>query len=226
MLHEGIIQAKEIQGVPVTIDLIPRSNKTSRSGKRMIAKAITVHNTGNRSRGANADMHTRYVDSTTGYVSWHFTVDDKGIYQELPVNEVAWHAGDGGSGKGNRTSISIEICEHEGIDWEKAKENAAKLIKFLLTNVDRILNIYPHQHWSGKYCPHRILDEGWEEFKYYVVNYGEVEEVEQTVSGWAKEAQEFVVENNISDGTRPKDTVTREEAWVMIQRLYKLMGGK
>jgi len=40
-----------------------------------------------------------------------------------------------------------------------------------------------------------------------------------TVSAWAKEAQAFVIEKGISDGTRPQDNVTREELWVMLQRV-------
>ncbi len=46
---------------------------------------------------------------------------------------------------------------------------------------------------------------------------------EQTVSSWAKESFEFVKENGISDGTRPKDAVTREEQWTMLKRLYDLL---
>ena len=40
------------------------------------------------------------------------------------------------------------------------------------------------------------------------------------VSPWAKEAQSFVMKNGISDGTAPKDLVTREQTWMMIQKLY------
>lgn len=39
------------------------------------------------------------------------------------------------------------------------------------------------------------------------------------VSDWAKESQEWVKENNISDGKRPKAVLTREECWVFLQRL-------
>lgn len=167
MIKNGIIQDKSIQGVPVTVDLIPKSNITSRPAYHMVPMSITVHNTGNRSKGANAKSHTNYIDTAKGYVSWHFSVDDKEIYQELPVNENAWHAGDGGEGKGNRTSIAIEICEHEGINWAKAKENAAKLINYLLYNLN-LKDVYPHKHWSGKYCPRVILNEGWDKFLEFV----------------------------------------------------------
>jgi hypothetical protein len=41
------------------------------------------------------------------------------------------------------------------------------------------------------------------------------------VSDWAKESQAWVMEKGISDGTRPRDPVTREEVWVMMQRVHQ-----
>ncbi len=41
---------------------------------------------------------------------------------------------------------------------------------------------------------------------------------DQTVSNWAKEAQQWVIKQGISDGARPKDQVTREELWTMLWR--------
>lgn len=38
------------------------------------------------------------------------------------------------------------------------------------------------------------------------------------VSEWAIKARAWVMEKKISDGTRPKDTVTREELWTMLWR--------
>lgn len=148
----------------LTISLIPKSNKSSRPGHKMIPKYITIHNTGNSRKGANAAMHSTYVDTHSGYISWHFTVDDQQIIQELPIYENAWHAGDG-NGAGNRQSIGIEICENIDGDYKKAEENAAKLVSFLLEELKLDLSaVYPHQHWNGKYCPHKILDEGWDKF--------------------------------------------------------------
>ena len=42
----------------------------------------------------------------------------------------------------------------------------------------------------------------------------------EKASEWATEAQEFVIEKELSDGTRPGDTVTREELWVMLKRFH------
>lgn len=43
----------------------------------------------------------------------------------------------------------------------------------------------------------------------------------QTVSDWAREAHVWAVEQGITDGTRPKDPVTREEVWAMLYRAFK-----
>ena len=47
---------------------------------------------------------------------------------------------------------------------------------------------------------------------------------EQPAVGWRKEfdqAREWAVEQGISDGSRPKDPITREEAWVMLYRALR-----
>lgn len=83
-------------------------------------------------------------------MSWHFTVDDKQIYQHLPTNENGWHAGDG-DGSGNRESIGIEISVNQDGDYNKALENAKRLAGYLM-NKEGISadHIYRHQQWSGK----------------------------------------------------------------------------
>ncbi|ERH57449.1 MULTISPECIES: N-acetylmuramoyl-L-alanine amidase [Bacillus amyloliquefaciens group] len=146
-------------------DFIP-SGSSNRPGYSMNPLYITVHNTSNTAKGANAASHARFVKNnpSTG-VSWHFTVDDTEIYQHLPLNENGWHAGDGNSGTGNRKSIGIEICENSDGDFEKAVANAQWLIKKLMKEQGiSLANVVPHQRWSGKYCPHKLLDR-WDSFK-------------------------------------------------------------
>jgi N-acetylmuramoyl-L-alanine amidase len=50
--------------------------------------------------------------NSLGYLTCHFTVDDRSIYQSLPVNEQGQHADY--EGRGNRESIGIEMCENRG----------------------------------------------------------------------------------------------------------------
>lgn len=130
---------------------------------------ITVHDTANASKGANALMHAKYLkgDAAAGRpASWHFTVDDQHIVQHLPLDEVGWHAGDG-KGPGNRQSIGIEMCENADGDRAAAEENTAKLVAYLLKQFKLgIESVVQHNRWSGKNCPHiiRSRPNGWTAF--------------------------------------------------------------
>ncbi len=142
-------------------DFIPASNG-NRPGYALTPTYITIHETANTSAGADAAMHARYVKNPTTAVSWHFTVDDgQTIYQHLPLNENGWHAGDGGSGTGNRQSIGIEICVNRDGDFQQAMRNAAQLTRQLMDQFQVPLDrVVAHQHWSGKRCPANIINAG------------------------------------------------------------------
>lgn len=146
--------------------IIPKGQKNQRPGFSMTPKYITVHQTANKEKGANAEMHARYLLNGGGgrVVGWHFTVDDHSIYQHLPCNESGWHAGDG-NGPGNRQSIGIEICENVDGDFQQAVKNAQWLIMKLMTDHGISSDcVVPHKHWSGKNCPSTLLL-GWQTFK-------------------------------------------------------------
>lgn len=150
----------------IVVDLIPKG-RDNRPGGKMTPTSITVHNTGNSNEGADAKMHSRYIKNPSTRASWHYTVDDKSIYQHLPLDEHGWHAGDGRYGEGNRTSIGIEICMNKGIDQAKAERLATQLIGYLMVQHGIPLNkVVQHNHWSGKNCPSviRARANGWQEF--------------------------------------------------------------
>ncbi len=154
-IKDGIIT--QLDGIKIIQHLIPVSNKLARPQYTMKPEYITIHNTGNP--GASALANSQYVDTVNNYVSWHFTVGPGEVYQELPITESAWHAGDGAQGDGNRKSIGIEIAEVNG-----SEETAIKFIAQLITatgiSVDKVV---PHQNWSGKNCPRLILPH-WDKF--------------------------------------------------------------
>ena len=131
---------------------------------------ITIHETGNAAKGADAAAHGAYLDSAAGedaLVSWHYTVDDHAIVQHLPDYETAYHAGDGKDGPGNTTSIGIEICVNAGGDFEAAKANAAALVRLLMEEHGIPLdNVVQHNRWNGKDCPKtiRATAGAWEAF--------------------------------------------------------------
>ena len=124
---------------------------------------ISVHNTAN---DASAMSEISYMLGRPEEVSFHFAVDDYRAVQGIEENRNGWHAGDG-NGTGNRKSIGIEICYSKsgGSKFEKAEKNTAELVAYLLKErgwgIDRVKK---HQDWSGKYCPHRTLDLGWDRF--------------------------------------------------------------
>lgn len=152
--------------------LIPTKYTRIRPGIKMTPKYITIHETANTSKGANAKAHANllYNGNQSRVASWHFTVDDKEIYQHLPTNEVGYHAGDG-SGPGNRQSIGIEICVNSDGNFEKAKANAAWLVRYLMQKHNiPIGNVVQHNKWSGKNCPANLRKSGWSAFINLVKN--------------------------------------------------------
>lgn len=129
----------------------------------MTPTRIVVHNTAN---DASANNEISYMRTNNNETSFHFAIDDKEVVQGIPLNRNAWHSGDG-HGKGNMQGIAIEICYSKsgGDRFIKAEKNAAKFIAQLLKErgwgIDKVTK---HQDYSGKYCPHRTLDMGWERF--------------------------------------------------------------
>lgn len=139
----------------------------------MTPEYITVHNTANN---AAASGEIAYMVSNDNYVSYHWAVDDIEAIQAIPHNRNAWHCGDGAEGNGNRKSVGVEIChslDPNNPRYAQSEENGAKLVAILMhelgLGLDRVVK---HQDWSGKYCPHRILDNnGWDAFKQKVARY-------------------------------------------------------
>lgn len=132
----------------------------------MVPIGVTIHNTANDAPAINEAKCLQNDPSEER--SFHFAVDDCEVVQILPLNRTAWHAGDG-QGDGNMRTIAIEICYSKsgGERFEKAEQNAARLLALLSYFIFRkeVKEVaYTHQHWSGKYCPHRTLDLGLERF--------------------------------------------------------------
>ena len=135
----------------------------TKSPYSMVAEYITIHNTAN---DASANNEISYMRNNNTATSFHFAVDDKEVVQGLPTNRNGFHAGDG-NGTGNRKTIGIEICYSKsgGARFDAAERNAAKFTAQLLKERGwDISRVKKHQDWSGKYCPHRTLDMGWQRF--------------------------------------------------------------
>ena len=116
---------------------------------------ITIHDTGNTSRGANALNHAKFINNGSS-VTWHYTVDDSQIVQHYPDSVQCWHAGDG-KGKGNTESIGIEMCINSDGNFSKTVDNTVDLVIHLMKKHNIPINrVVQHNHWSGKNCPNSL----------------------------------------------------------------------
>lgn len=143
-----------------------RSTSRISVGKNLI-NYITIHETANTRPGANAQMHANLQSNgNSRLASWHYQVDANQIIQSYPDTARCWHAG----GNGNYQSIGIEICVNSDGDYQKAVENAVKLVKILMArynlNASRVVQ---HNFWTGKDCPHFLRSGAksinWTQFK-------------------------------------------------------------
>ncbi len=140
--------------------LVPESRYSALCPYEMNPTEITFHNTYNDAPAINE--RNNVANNSTG-TSFHVAVDDKEAIQLIPYNRNAWHAGDGTNGRGNRHSIGVEICYSlsGGDRYRKAELNAIKVIRQLMDQFNiPIERVKTHQERNGKYCPHRMLDEG------------------------------------------------------------------
>lgn len=144
-------------------DLIPESN-SNRPQTALNPSYITIHETANKSIGANAEMHAIYVkgtDAQTREVSWHITIDDHQAIQHLPFNEIGWHAGR----EGNHQSIGVEICVNQDGDFTQARSNAITVVQQIMRELAISIDfVVTHQKWTGKSCPANLL-KAWDQFK-------------------------------------------------------------
>jgi N-acetylmuramoyl-L-alanine amidase len=136
---------------------------------------VVVHDTANTGTGAGALSHANYLwnasqNGTELWASWHFSIDDKALYQSLPETERGYHAGDGSSlplqgttylGGGNRNGIGIEMGVNDDADVYRTWQRTSKLVAHLLTkyNLPRE-NMKYHNDFSGKDCPRTLRNAG------------------------------------------------------------------
>lgn len=146
-----------IGSAKVIVDILPAGKVIPNT--KINPTSITIHNTGNI--GAAAKNNHNYMKncnkSGERIASWHFTVDDKEIYQAQSTNYKCWHAG---NAQGNNTSIGIEICMfNDAARQKKCYENAIALVKILMKyhgfGIDQVKR---HKDWSGKHCPAWLIE--------------------------------------------------------------------
>ncbi len=91
---------------------------------------LTIHSTANLKSTAQNERDNLNREGNTTSTGFHIVVDEKEAIECIPLNKIAYHAGDGVNGVGNSKSIGLEICEsgNRTKTIENAVEVAAKIL--------------------------------------------------------------------------------------------------
>lgn len=212
--------------------LVPEEKYVFKCPYEMTPQFIVVHNTAN---DASAESEVKYMIANNYSVSFHYAVDDKTIIKAIPENRNAFHAGDGKNGKGNRYGLSVEICYSKsgGEKFIKAEENAAKFISELLKSYGwDTSKVKKHQDFSGKYCPHRTIDMGWDRFLNMIREEGKTVKKLKDIEGHyaEKHIQDLydmgVINGDENGNFRPDDKLTRADAAIMVRNAIRAASGR
>ena len=172
-------------GLEIKEKIIPDGNKNKPNRRLTSGKPewVTVHNTDRVITAAGTTQSEQYARATfngnMGGVSVHYYIDDSDCWQLLREDEMGYHAADGYWGKGNCTSLAVEIVmDGSGKDHDKAAEARGALLAAILLHrhglgIERLTT---HHRWSGKFCPAYILPH-WTAFR------GEVQKNLDRLSG-------------------------------------------
>ena len=111
--------------VAISYQPIPKS-KAKRPGAKIAVNYLTIHSTGNPKSTAQNERDNLARTTNTRKVSFNYVVDDKQIIECVPPGEITYHAG---TNAGNRSGISIELCESG--NRAKTLANAAYFVAYL-----------------------------------------------------------------------------------------------
>jgi len=195
-----------------TISHIPKTTPHNRRpGIAMVPKYITIHSTGNQTSTAQNERGWLTNPQNKRQASFHIVVDESEAIEVLPLNEVAWHAGDG-NGQGNRASIGIEICESG--NRQKTLSNAVRLIaKMLKERSWGVGCLRRHYDWSGKSCPRILMADSWQGWKDFI-------------AAVEKELKSVQAAKVIVNGKECEAVIIEGKTYVEVRKPFELAGFK
>jgi len=159
--------------VNLIINLLPFSEKHRPGTQRQMPGFWVQHETDNHHVGAGARMHRNFLfdgapdnNGREQFLSYHFAVDDREIYQMVPIDEVTFQAADG-AGPGNMSGISCEMCVNDDGDKQLTRRNTVALARAICNRLglhaDRV-----KRHWDfnagdpGRHhCPDVMMNDGF-----------------------------------------------------------------
>ncbi len=201
-------------------------------------KYIVIHDTANKSKGADADAHFKYFNGGNRNSSADFFVDDVKILQ---VNDYTkyytWQVGDGKGKYGitNQNSIGIEICINADGNYEKAVDNAVTLTKHLMKELGIPAEcVVRHYDASRKNCPASMNDgnwEKWEQFKNRIREETMENKFKDTTGHFAQKAIDELYTMGVVNGVSetefaPERVATRGEMAVIARNIIRYITGE
>ncbi len=211
----------------------------NRAKRTSSIKYIVIHDTGNKSKGADADAHFKYFNGGDRNSSADFFVDDKKVLQ---INDFAryytYHVGDGKGKYGitNQNSIGIEICVNADGDYNVAFAQTVELTKYLMKQLNIPAScVVRHYDASRKNCPASMNECNWrlwQEFKKRITEDTNMEcKFKDIELHFAKKDIEELYEMGIVNGKTenqfmPNEPITRGEVAAIARRVVRYITGK
>ena len=144
-------------------------NFSSRKGTPI--KYIVIHDTGNTSKGADANAHFTLHNRENRGASAHYFVDDKQILRIIKDEDKSWHCGDGKGRYGitNENSIGVEMCINADGDVNKTYDNTLFLVNYLMRKYSIPINkVVRHYDASRKTCPNTWSNNNWDDWNKFI----------------------------------------------------------
>lgn len=163
-------------GITVKYNLVSKEAYKYKCPFVIDPKGTITHNSGTPNDPDATNLNQSMLNSTTLQKSWHLTVDEDTIVQGISLNRNCWAAGDYSTGWNSKEFINIEICrdtlDEDNDKFLLAERNAAIVIADLMVQYNWSDDtITKHQDYSGKDCPHKTMQLGWDRYVNMILSY-------------------------------------------------------
>lgn len=207
-------------------------NRVKRTGA---IKYIVIHDTANRSKGADSDAHFNYFNGGNRNSSADFFVDSEKILQVNDyIKYYTWQVGDGKGKYGitNQNSIGVEICINSDGDYDKAFLNVVELTKYLMKELgipaERVIR---HYDASRKVCPASMSANNWEKWEEFKELIKDDKVFADTKCHFAQKDIEELFRMGIVNGKTegrfmPNEPITRGEVARVARNVIRYITGK
>ncbi len=197
---------------------------------------LVIHDTGNAGKGADAKAHFSYFQGGNRGSSADIFVDDRSVwYVNDYTKNYSWHCGDGKGAYGitNQNSVGIELCIHQGSDFDQTMQNAATVVKELMEELhippERVVR---HYDASRKQCPGSMSADNWAKWHAFCALLRKEEQpvehsklynaIDAAMPEWARAAAQWAVDTGLIQGDGTGLALTEDKLWTLVV-LYRLV---